>query len=159
MFNIHLAAKYSWLILWNSASLKTSDVINMQLKQNQPWHSKHMSIFYSGVLLTYLPEEDSPGGRDPGLRTGELAGLQSSGNGLGMAGRDDVLSCCSSSCNLLKNGKRSTLYCDDTEANTWIPAGDTCIINFSHHWTIISIFGYHALLFIWGQTVWCSEQS
>ena len=40
-------------------------------------------------------------GRDPGLRTGELAGLQSSGKGLGMAGRDDVLSCCSSSCNLL----------------------------------------------------------
>ncbi len=51
--------------------------------------------------------EGSPGGRDPGLRTGELAGLQSSGKGLGMAGRDDVLSCCSSSCNLLDNRSRT----------------------------------------------------
>jgi len=60
-----------------------------------------------GVLLTYFPEEGSPGGSDPGLRTGEPAGLQSSGKGLGMAGRDDVLSCCSSSCNLLNNGDRT----------------------------------------------------
>lgn len=59
-----------------------------------------------GVWLTQLLVEGSPGGREPGLRTGELAGLQSSGKGFGMAGRDDVFSCCSSSCNLLSN--RST---------------------------------------------------
>lgn len=37
-----------------------------------------------------------------GLRIGDPVRLQSSGKGLGMAGRDDVLSCCSCSCNLLK---------------------------------------------------------
>ncbi|TNN79739.1 hypothetical protein EYF80_009972 [Liparis tanakae] len=47
-----------------------------------------------------------PRGSDPGLRTGELAGLQSSGKGLGMAGRDDVLR--SSSCNLLDTGNKKT---------------------------------------------------
>lgn len=54
-----------------------------------------------------MPVEGSPGGREPGLRTGELAGLQSSGKGFGMAGRDDVLSCCSASCSLLDKGKRT----------------------------------------------------
>lgn len=48
-----------------------------------------------------MPVEGSPGGREPGLSTGEFARLQSSGKGLGIAGRDDVLSCCSASCNLL----------------------------------------------------------
>lgn len=62
---------------------------------------------FVGFRLTYLPVEGSPGGRDPGLRTGELAGLQSSGKGFGMAGRDDVLSCCSSSCSRLDNGNRT----------------------------------------------------
>lgn len=51
--------------------------------------------------------EGSPGGSDPGLKTGELAGLQSSGKGLGMAGRDDVLR--SSSCNLLDTGNKKTV--------------------------------------------------
>ena len=59
------------------------------------------TVCFSGVGLTYVPVEGSPGGREPGLRTGELVGLQSSGKGFGMAGREDVLSCCSCSCNLL----------------------------------------------------------
>lgn len=67
-----------------------------------------LQCVFEGFWLTYLPVDGSPGGRDPGLRTGELVGLQSSGNGLGMAGRDDVLSCCSSTCNLLHNGNRET---------------------------------------------------
>lgn len=75
------------------------------LKSRSFW--KVPTVCLCGVRLTYLPVEGSPGGRDPGLRTGELAGLQSSGKGLGMAGRDDVLSCCSSSCNLLDNWSRT----------------------------------------------------
>lgn len=56
-----------------------------------------------------MPVGGSPGGKDPGLRTGELAGLQSSGKGFGMAGRDDVLSCCSSSCSLLDTTDRTKM--------------------------------------------------
>lgn len=59
-------------------------------------------------------------GKDPGASTGELAGLQSSGNGFGMAGKDDVLNCCSSSCRRLQTQKHQALRKANWHHQTYI---------------------------------------
>lgn len=59
----------------------------------------------SGIELTCL-SEPWHGGREPGQAVGELAGLHNSGKGFGMAGRDDVRNCCSSSCSLLERQRK-----------------------------------------------------
>lgn len=71
-------------------------------------------------------------GKDPGASTGELAGLQSSGKGFGMAGKDDVLNCCSSSWRrltaMMRTGWERCTFCLgdmgcrvlDPEAGSWL---------------------------------------
>lgn len=94
-------------ILYEDNACIQSNRIRMQSRKFLK-RDRVLTMCLCGFWLTYLPVDGSPGGRDPGLRTGELAGLQSSGKGLGMAGSDDVLSCCSSTCNLLIHGSRET---------------------------------------------------